>query len=61
VNALVPVMAAGATFAVVTLCGLLAGVWIAHATGQGAWAGAGFIAGLVAGGYSAYRLVLRSM
>jgi hypothetical protein len=61
VNALVPVMAAGATFAGVTLCGLLAGVWIAHATGQGLWAGAGFATGLITGGYSAYRLVLRSM
>lgn len=60
-NSLLPVVTAGATFAVVTLVGLLAGVWVAHATGEGLWAGAGFASGLVVGGYSAYRLVLRSM
>jgi hypothetical protein len=61
VNAVVPVLAAGGTFAAATLMGLLAGVWIGRATGQPLWAIGGFVAGLLLGGYSAFRLLLRSL
>ena len=60
-NPILPVVAAGATFAVTTLVGLAAGVWAARATGQSGWVLAGIFAGLAVGGYSAYRLLLRSM
>jgi hypothetical protein len=61
VNAVVPVLAAGGTFAAATLLGLLAGVWIGRATGQPLWTVGGLLAGLLLGGYSALRLLLRSL
>jgi hypothetical protein len=61
VNAVLPVLTAGATFAFTTLAGVFAGYWIEQATGQGLWVLGGLIAGIAIGGYSAYRLLLRSM
>jgi hypothetical protein len=61
VNAVVPVLAAGGTFAAATLLGLLAGVWLGRATSEPLWAVGGLVAGLLLGGYSAFRLLLRSM
>lgn len=60
-NGIVPVLAAGGTFAAASLMGLLAGVWIGRATGQQLWVVGGLFAGLALGGYSALRLLLRSM
>lgn len=57
----VPVIAAGGTFAMTTLAGLAAGIWIGSRTGQGLWALAGLFAGLAVGGYTAYRLLMRSL
>jgi hypothetical protein len=61
VNGVLPVLGAGATFAASALLGLLAGVWLARSTGQGLWVLGGFVAGIGLGGYSAYRLLRRSM
>lgn len=60
-NSALPVVTAGATFAVTTLLGLVAGAWVARATGQGLWVLAGIFGGLALGVYCAYRLLLRSM
>ena len=60
-KAVVPVLAAGGTFAVSTLAGLLVGIFLAGRTGAGRWVAGGLFAGLALGGYSAYRLLLRSM
>lgn len=57
----VPVLAAGGTFAVAALAGLIAGIWLARSTGNGLWVAGGLFAGMAAGGYSAVRLLLRSM
>lgn len=57
----VPVLAAGGTFAAAALGGLAAGIWISHASGNGLWVPAGLFAGMALGGYSAVRLLLRSM
>lgn len=56
-----PVVAAGATFAMTTLAGLVIGIWIGSRSGQGLWALAGLFVGLALGGYSAYRLMMRSL
>jgi hypothetical protein len=61
VNAVTPVLAAGGTFAASTLIGLLAGFWIGRATGQELWVIGGLVAGLGLGGYSAFRMLLRSL
>ncbi|MEO6834320.1 MAG: AtpZ/AtpI family protein [Candidatus Tumulicola sp.] len=60
-SGIAPVLAAGGTFAATTLVGLLAGVWIGRATGQPLWVIGGLFAGLAVGGYSAFRLLLRSL
>jgi len=57
----VPVLAAGGTFAAAALAGLIAGVWISRSTGNGLWVAGGLFAGMALGGYSAMRLLLRSM
>ena len=59
-NPITPVLAAGGTFAAATLAGLFAGFWIGRATGQPLWVIGGLAAGLGLGGYSAYRMLLRS-
>jgi uncharacterized protein YneF (UPF0154 family) len=61
VNGVVPVLAAGGTFAMATLAGLALGAWVAARTGQGLWVVAGLFGGLIVGGYSAYRLLMRSL
>jgi hypothetical protein len=61
VKGVMPVVAAGGTFAMTTLAGLVAGIWIGGRTGQGLWALAGLFGGLVVGAYAAYRLLVRSM
>jgi len=58
---LIPVLAAGATFAMTALAGLAAGYWLGHATGAPLWVAGGLAAGILLGGYSAYRLLLRSL
>lgn len=58
---LLPVLGAGGTFALTTVAGLLAGVWLAERLRVPALAAAGLFVGLALGGYSAYRLLQRSM
>lgn len=59
-NELVPVIAAGGTFAGATLAGLLIGIFIGGRTGQPLWAFVGLIVGLAVGAYSAVRLLFRA-
>jgi putative F0F1-ATPase subunit (Ca2+/Mg2+ transporter) len=56
-----PVVAAGGTFAAMTVAGLFAGVWLAARLRAPAVVAAGLFIGLALGGYSAYRLLMRSM
>ena len=58
---LLPVLGAGGAFAGATVIGLLAGVWLAERLKMPVAAAAGLFVGLALGGYSAYRLLLRSM
>ncbi|HLX25657.1 MAG TPA: AtpZ/AtpI family protein [Candidatus Cybelea sp.] len=58
---ILPVLGAGGTFAVATVGGLFAGVWLADRLRVPILAAAGLFVGLALGGYSAYRLLLRSM
>lgn len=58
---LLPVLGAGGAFAATTVAGLLAGVWLADRFRLPILAAAGLFAGLALGGYSAYRMLLRSM
>ena len=60
-NGVLPVLSAGATFAASALLGLVAGIWLTRSTGQALWVLGGLGAGIVLGGYSAYRLLRRSM
>ncbi|HUA09370.1 MAG TPA: AtpZ/AtpI family protein [Candidatus Acidoferrales bacterium] len=55
------VLTAGSTFAVTVLGGLLLGVAIGERTRQPLWALAGLFVGLGIGGYSAVRLLMRSL
>ena len=57
---LVPVIAAGGTFAGSTLAGLLIGIVVGDRSHQPLWAFAGLIVGLAMGAYSAGRLLLRA-
>ena len=56
-----PVLAAGGTFAVTTLAGLFAGAWLAARFSVPLLTVVGLFIGLAFGGYSAYRLLLRSV
>lgn len=56
-----PLLGAGASFASTVVIGLLAGIWVSRATGEQLWVLAGLFAGLVIGGYAAYRLFARSI
>lgn len=58
---LAPVLAAGGTFAAAVLIGLFVGAAIGRQTGQPLWALGGLLAGVGIGGYSAVRLMLRSL
>ena len=60
-NGIVPVLAAGGSFAVAALGGLFAGIWLGRMTGQQLWVVGGLLVGIAIGGYSAFRLLLRSM
>jgi len=61
VKGVVPVIAAGGTFAASAICGLLAGIWLAGRTGTQLWVLGGLAAGLAIGGYGAMRLLFRSL
>ncbi len=58
---LMPVLAAGGTFAATAVVGLFAGAWLAGRLRAPILVAAGLFAGLIVGGYSAYRLLLRSL
>jgi len=58
---LLPVIGAGSAFAGAAVAGLLAGVWLAQRLGAPFVTAVGLFAGLALGGYSAYRLLVRSM
>lgn len=60
-NSVLPVLAAGATFATCTLAGLALGAWLAQRTGAPLWVPGGLLVGLGIGGYAAARLFLRAM
>lgn len=59
-NAL-PVLAAGGTFAASTLAGLIIGAWLAGRVNAPLLAVLGLFAGLAIGGYSAFRMLMRSV
>ncbi len=61
VKPIVPVLAAGGTFALTTVAGLFVGAWLAERLRTPILVAAGLFVGLALGGYSAYRLLLRSM
>ena len=56
-----PLLGAGASFATTAVIGLLVGIWISRATGGQLWVFAGLFAGLLIGGFAAYRLLARSL
>jgi hypothetical protein len=58
---MLPVLAAGGTFAVAVLGGLLGGFWLGRSTGHDFWVVGGLFVGLAVGAYSAVRLLQRSM
>jgi hypothetical protein len=58
---LLPVVVAGGTFAVAAVIGLIAGALVAGRTGQALWVPAGLLLGAAIGGYSAIRLLFRSL
>ena len=58
---LLPVLAAGGTFAAAAVIGLLCGVAAAARTGQPLLAPVGLLVGATIGGYAALRLLLRSI
>lgn len=60
-RALLPVVAAGTTFAGAALLGLFAGMYVAARTGKAACVPLGLAVGAVVGGYSALRLIQRAM
>ncbi|MBV8198872.1 MAG: AtpZ/AtpI family protein [Candidatus Eremiobacteraeota bacterium] len=60
-KAALPVLAAGGTFAATTVAGLCAGAWLAARMRAPVVVVAGLFLGLALGGYSAYRLLLRSI
>ncbi len=60
-NAVTPVLAAGGTFALSTIVGLFAGAWLAAHFHTPIIAVAGLFLGLAVGGYSAFRMLMRSV
>lgn len=60
-RSLLPVLVAGGTFAGAAVLGLLAGILVATRTGAPLWAPAGLLVGAILGGYSAVRLLMRSL
>jgi hypothetical protein len=61
VKAFVPVLVAGGTFAGAAVIGLVVGVVAADRIGQPLLVPAGLLLGAAAGGFSALRLLLRSL
>jgi hypothetical protein len=61
VKPLLPVLAAGGTFAAAAILGLLVGVIAAGRAGQPFFVPAGLLLGALIGGYSAIRVLWRSM
>jgi hypothetical protein len=61
VKGLVPVLAAGGTFAVGSLAGLGIGVLLAGRFGQPMWVLGGLLIGLFLGAFSAFQLLRQSM
>ena len=60
-KSVLPVLGAGGTFAMTTVAGLLAGIWLADRARAPVLVAVGLFAGLAIGGYTAYRLLLRSL
>jgi hypothetical protein len=60
-RSLVPLLGAGGAFAGATLAGLGAGILLGSHAGNAIWVLVGLFAGMGLGGYSAYRLLLRSL
>lgn len=58
---ILPVLGAGGAFAGTAVAGLLAGIWLGERLRVPFLAAAGLFAGLALGGYSAYRLLVRSI
>ncbi len=58
---LLPVLAAGGTFAAAAVIGLIAGALAAGRSGEPLLAPAGLMLGAAIGGYSAVRLLFRSI
>lgn len=58
---LLPVLAAGGTFAAATVIGLVVGIVVAQQRDQPLWALAGLMLGAGIGGYSALRLVFKAL
>jgi len=61
VKAVVPLLAAGSTFAACVIIGLLAGIWLDHRLGSSYWVLVLFFGGFAIGAYSAWRLVARAL
>lgn len=60
-NGVKPVLAAGGTFATTTIVGLFTGAWLAAHYNTPLLAVAGLFIGLAIGGYSAFRMLMRSV
>jgi hypothetical protein len=58
---LLPVLVAGGTFAAASVIGLLGGVLAAERVGQPLLVPAGLAVGAAIGGYSAIRVIVRSL
>ena len=58
---ILPVLAAGGTFAAAAVLGLLVGIVAAARSGKPILVPAGLLLGAMLGGYSALRVLLRSM
>jgi len=54
-------VAAGGTFAGSALLGLLLGIWLGGRTNQPLWVLAGIFAGIVLGGWSAFRMLVQEL
>ncbi|MBV9718978.1 MAG: hypothetical protein JOZ77_06645 [Candidatus Eremiobacteraeota bacterium] len=55
------IVGAGGAFAATTLAGFVVGIWIGHRTGEQFWVLGGLMAGLLVGGYSAFRMLARAL